>query len=35
VKCNPDGIERKLVAELWMYPDNSTLVELSTPVRDD
>lgn len=26
----PEGLSRKLVAELWLYPDNSMLLELST-----
>jgi len=26
----PDGYQRKLVAELWLYPDNSMILELST-----
>ena len=30
VKFNPEGYDRRLVAELWMYPDNSMLLELST-----
>ena len=30
VKFAPEGYGRKFVAELWMYPDNSILVELST-----
>ena len=30
LKFAPDGFERKLVAELWLYPDNSMLLELST-----
>jgi hypothetical protein len=30
VKFAPEGYERKLVAELWLYPDNSMLLELST-----
>jgi hypothetical protein len=30
VKFNPEGYNRRLVAELWMYPDNSMLLELST-----
>ena len=30
VKFAPDGYARKLVAELWLYPDNSMLLELST-----
>jgi hypothetical protein len=30
VKFSPEGYERKLVAELWLYPDNSMILELST-----
>jgi hypothetical protein len=30
VKFAPKGFDRKLVAELWLYPDNSTILELST-----
>ncbi len=30
VKFAPEGYERKLVAELWLYPDNSIIVERST-----
>jgi hypothetical protein len=30
VKFNPEGHDRRLVAELWMYPDLSMLLELST-----
>ena len=30
VKFAPEGYDRRLVAELWMYPDNSMLLELST-----
>ena len=30
VKFAIQGYKRKFVAELWMYPDNSILVELST-----
>jgi hypothetical protein len=30
VKFNHVGYDRRLVAELWMYPDNSMLLELST-----
>ncbi len=29
-KFNPPELKRKIVAEVWMYPDNSTIVELST-----
>jgi hypothetical protein len=30
LKFRPEGYERKLVAELWLYPDNSMILELST-----
>jgi hypothetical protein len=30
LKFAPKGLERKLVAELWLYPDNTMLLELST-----
>jgi len=30
VKFAPEGFARKLVAELWLYPDNSMILELST-----
>jgi hypothetical protein len=30
VKVRPEGFERKIVGELWMYPDASQIVELST-----
>jgi len=30
LKFSPPGYDRKLVAELWMYPDGSRVVELST-----
>ena len=30
VKTIPPGFERKLVAELWLYPDDSKILELST-----
>lgn len=30
VKFAPEGYRGKLVAELWLYPDNSMLLELST-----
>jgi hypothetical protein len=35
VKVNPEGLGRKLVGELWMYPDGSQIVELSTKARPD
>jgi hypothetical protein len=30
LRYGPEGYERRLVAELWMYPDNSRVLELST-----
>jgi hypothetical protein len=30
LKFAPEGIDRKLVAELWLYPDNTMILELST-----
>jgi hypothetical protein len=30
LKWTPDGFKRKLVGELWLYPDNSLIIELST-----
>jgi hypothetical protein len=30
LKFAPEGLARKLVAELWLYPDNSLVLELST-----
>jgi hypothetical protein len=30
LKFAPKGYDRKLVAELWLYPDNSVILELST-----
>ncbi len=30
LKFKPEGYDRKLVAELWLYPDNSMILELST-----
>ena len=35
VKVMPEGFGRKLVGELWMYPDGSQIVELSTKARPD
>ena len=35
LKFNPEGFERRLVAELWMYPDNSRVLELSTKCAPD
>ena len=30
LKFAPEGYDRKLVSELWVYPDNSMILELST-----
>jgi hypothetical protein len=30
LKSVPDGFDRKLVTELWLYPDGSRILELST-----
>ena len=30
LKFKPEGIKRKFVAELWNYPDNTRILELST-----
>jgi hypothetical protein len=30
LKFEPEGFERRLVAELWLYPDGSRVLELST-----
>ena len=30
LKTKPEGFGRKLVGELWLYPDGSQIVELST-----
>jgi hypothetical protein len=30
LKFSPDGYDRRLVAELWLYPDGSRILELST-----
>ena len=30
LKWAPEGYDRKLVAEMWLYPDNSMILELST-----
>ena len=35
IKVTPEGFGRKLVGELWMYPDGSQIVELSTKARPD
>jgi hypothetical protein len=30
LKFSPEGYDRRLVAELWLYPDGSRILELST-----
>ena len=30
LKFAPRGYDRKMVAEMWLYPDNSRILELST-----
>jgi hypothetical protein len=35
LKYSPEGSGRKLVAELWLYPDGSRILELSTKCRPD
>jgi hypothetical protein len=30
VKFSPEDYQRRLVAELWLYPDGSRILELST-----
>jgi hypothetical protein len=33
LKYEPEGYGRKLVAELWFYPDGSRILELSTKCK--
>jgi hypothetical protein len=33
LKFSPAGYERRLVAELWLYPDNTRILELSTKCK--
>jgi hypothetical protein len=35
LKFSPAGYRRKLVAEMWLYPDGSRILELSTKCRPD
>jgi hypothetical protein len=30
LKFTPEGLSRRLVAELWLYPDGERILELST-----
>ena len=33
LKFSPSGFDRRLVAELWLYPDNTRILELSTKCK--
>jgi hypothetical protein len=33
LKFSPEGFDRRLVAELWLYPDNTRILELSTKCK--
>jgi hypothetical protein len=35
LQFEPDGLKRRFVAELWMYPDGSRILELSTKASRD
>ena len=35
LKFSPEGLDRRLVAELWLYPDGSRILELSTKCAPD
>ena len=35
LEFEPDGLKREFVAELWMYPDGSRILELSTKATSD
>jgi hypothetical protein len=35
LKCTPPGLDRRLAVELWLYPDGSRILELSTKCRPD
>ena len=35
LKFSPKGFARKLVAEMWLYPDDSRILELSTKCLPD
>jgi len=35
LEFKPDGLKRKFVAELWMYPDGSRILELSTKASSE
>jgi hypothetical protein len=33
LKFSPEGYDRRLVAEMWLYPDNTRILELSTKCK--
>jgi hypothetical protein len=35
LKFSPEAYDRRLVAELWLYPDNARILELSTKCKPD
>jgi hypothetical protein len=35
LKWDPDGFEQRMVAEMWLYPDGSRVLELSTKCSPD
>lgn len=35
LKCRPPGLDRRLAVELWLYPDGSRIMELSTKCLPD
>jgi hypothetical protein len=35
LRCEPEAIGRRLVAEMWLYPDGARVLELSTRCRTD
>jgi hypothetical protein len=35
LKFSPKGYDRRLVAELWLYPDNTRILELSTKCKPE
>jgi hypothetical protein len=35
LKFSPEAYNRRLVAELWLYPDNARILELSTKCKPD
>jgi hypothetical protein len=35
LKYRPEGVARKLAAEVWLYPDGSRILEISTKCSPD